>query len=140
MLGLVPGWGGAYLLPNLVGADERRHGDHREPAQPGPDAQAAPQAFELGIADAVLRAAPTSSSSRCSGPPRVLTGDVTVERAEVDRGDGWDAAVARGRGSPTARPAAPRPPRTGPLELIAAARDRDPRRRLRRRGRGARPT
>ena len=40
-LGLVPGWGGAFLLPNLIGADKRRHGDPREPAEPEPHAQAA---------------------------------------------------------------------------------------------------
>ena len=37
-LGMFPGWGGAYLLPNLIGADRAVTGDHREPAEPEPDA------------------------------------------------------------------------------------------------------
>ena len=38
-LGLVPGWGGCALLPNLIGAGPRGLGHHRELAQPEPSAQ-----------------------------------------------------------------------------------------------------
>ena len=46
-LGLLPGWGGTQLLPRLIGAAERGHRDHRERAQPEPDAQAG-EARRLG--------------------------------------------------------------------------------------------
>ncbi len=38
-LGLVPGWGGAFLLPNLIGAEQRGQGHRRERPQPEHDAQ-----------------------------------------------------------------------------------------------------
>jgi hypothetical protein len=55
----------------------------------------------------------------------VLTGSVVVERPEIDRGDGWDAAVARGKGFADLKVsgAAPAPYRA--LDLIAAAKDSD---------------
>ena len=56
----------------------------------------------------------------------MLTGEVVVERPEVDRGEAWDAAVARGRRrSPRRRPAAPARPRTKAVELIARREDGD---------------
>ena len=94
-LGLVPGWGGAYLLPNLIGADERRHGHHREPAEPEPDAQAATQAFELGHRRRAVRAGrlPGAVAAWAAG---VLTGEVTVDaaRGRPRRGLGRGASRA----------------------------------------------
>ena len=37
-LGLLPGWGGTYLLPRLIGPAQRAEGHRREPAQPEPHA------------------------------------------------------------------------------------------------------
>ena len=37
-LGLLPGWGGTYLLPHLIGPARCAEGHHREPAQPEPHA------------------------------------------------------------------------------------------------------
>ncbi len=69
-------------------------------------------AFELGIADALFEAADFLEQSLLWAA-RVLTGEVTVARPEIDRGEAWDAAVARAAASPTRRPAAPPPRRTG---------------------------
>jgi 3-hydroxyacyl-CoA dehydrogenase/enoyl-CoA hydratase/carnithine racemase len=94
-LGLVPGWGGTQLLPNLIGADaavtvivenalnQNRTLDPRK-------------AYDLGVADVLLEPADFLERSLewASG---VLRGEVTVERPPVERGQAWADAVARGR-------------------------------------------
>ncbi len=40
-LGLILGWGGACLLPNLIGIENALKVDHLEPAQAEPDAEGA---------------------------------------------------------------------------------------------------
>ena len=122
-LGLVPGWGGAYLLPNLIGADKAvqviiENALNQNKMIKGP------QAFELGIADAIFDGADFLERS-LDWAARVVTGAVTVERPDVDRGEGWDAAVARGKAFADAKVsgAAPAPYRA--LELIDAARSAD---------------
>jgi 3-hydroxyacyl-CoA dehydrogenase/enoyl-CoA hydratase/carnithine racemase len=122
-LGLVPGWGGAFLLPNLIGADNAvkvvvENALNQNKMLTGP------QAVALGIGDVLLEPADfLEESLRWAG--RVLTGAVTVDRPPVDRGAAWDEAVARGRAFADAKVhgAAPAPYRA--LELIAAARDGD---------------
>ena len=52
-LGLLPGWGGTYLLPHLP-ARRGAEGHRREPAQPEPHAERA-AGSSLGIADAAAR-------------------------------------------------------------------------------------
>ncbi|HEY9388812.1 MAG TPA: 3-hydroxyacyl-CoA dehydrogenase NAD-binding domain-containing protein [Mycobacteriales bacterium] len=119
-LGLVPGWGGTQLLPNLVGADravtviiDNALNNNRmlKPAQ----------AHELGISDVLLEAADfLEESLRWAGG--VLRGEITVTRPQVDRGQAWGEAVARGRTLVEARlhGAAPAPLRA--LDLIELAR------------------
>lgn len=122
-LGLVPGWGGTYLLPNLIGADgavkvivENALNQNRmlKPAQ----------VAQLGIADAMFDAADFLEQSLL-WTAGVLNGDVEVNRAEVDRGEGWDAAVAKGRAFVQAKVggAAPAPLRA--LDLIELAKAAD---------------
>lgn len=122
-LGLVPGWGGAYLLPRLIGAqqavtvivenamNQNRMLDGR-------------QAFALGIADVMYGGADFLEQSM-RWAACVLVGDVTVTRPEPDRGEAWEAAVGRGRAAVDVRlhGAAPAPYRA--LDLIAAARTTD---------------
>lgn len=120
-LGLVPGWGGAWLLPNLVGPDkavtviienalnQNRMLDGRKAA-------------EIGIADAMFGGADFLEQSLLWAA-QVVRGDITVERPEIDRSDSaWEAAVARGKAMADGKVhgVAPAPYRA--LELISAAR------------------
>ena len=122
-LGLVPGWGGTYLLPNLIGAEgavkvivENALNQNRmlKPAQ----------VAQMGIADAIFDAADYLEQSLL-WTAGVLNGDIEVARADVDHGDAWDAAVAKGRVFVQAKVggAAPAPLRA--LDLIELAKTAD---------------
>ena len=120
-LGLVPGWGGAWLLPNLIGPDaavtvtvENALNQNRM--------LKGPQVAALGIADVAFDGADYLEQS-LTWVARVVRGDVVVERREIDRSEeAWNAAVDRGRAFADAKVhgAAPAPYRA--LDLIAAAR------------------
>ena len=119
-LGLVPGWGGSQLLPNLVGADkavtvvvENAMNQNRM--------LKAKQAYELGIADVLLEPADFLERS-LEWASAVVRGETVVERPEVDRGEAWDQALARAKGIADMRVhgAAPAPYRA--IELLALAR------------------
>ncbi|MFC5267861.1 3-hydroxyacyl-CoA dehydrogenase NAD-binding domain-containing protein [Kribbella qitaiheensis] len=122
-LGLIPGWGGNFLLPNLIGADKAVK-VVVENALNQNKMLSGPEAVKFGIGDVLLDSADFLEQSLLWAG-KVLTGEVTVERAEIDRGDAWDAAVARGKGFADLKVsgAAPAPYRA--LELIAAAKDSD---------------
>jgi 3-hydroxyacyl-CoA dehydrogenase/enoyl-CoA hydratase/carnithine racemase len=119
-LGLVPGWGGTQLLPNLVGPD-RAVTVIVENALANNTQLTGPQAYELGLADAMFEPADFLAQSLL-WTARVLLGDVDVERPTIDRGDEWDTAIARGRAAADAKVhgAAPAPYRA--LELLDRAR------------------
>jgi 3-hydroxyacyl-CoA dehydrogenase/enoyl-CoA hydratase/carnithine racemase len=122
-LGLVPGWGGTQLLPNLIGVDGavqvvvQNALDNNRTLDPE-------RAAALGIADELLDGADFLAQS-LRWAARVVRGEVTVTRPEVDRGPAWDEAVARGRALADAKlhGAAPAPYRA--LDLIALARHAD---------------
>ncbi len=122
-LGLVPGWGGTQLLPNLIGAD-RAVKVIIENALNQNKMLNPKQAFDYGIADVLLDSADFLAES-LRWASRVLDGTVTVTRPEIDRGAGWDAALAKGRAIADGRlhGAAPAPYRA--LELIELARTAD---------------
>lgn len=122
-LGMFPAWGGAYLLPNLIGAD-RAVTVVVENALSQNRMLTGPQAYELGIADAVFDGADFLERS-LDWAGRVLAGDVEVQRREVDRGEAWDAAVARGRAFADSKVAGAAPGPYRALEQIAAARTAD---------------
>jgi 3-hydroxyacyl-CoA dehydrogenase/enoyl-CoA hydratase/carnithine racemase len=119
-LGLIPGWGGAYLLPNLIGAEKALKVILENPLnqnrmlKPG-------DAMKLGIFDVAFEPADFLVES-LRWASAVVRGEVVVERAEVDRGEAWDAAVAAGRAFADAKlhGATPAPYRA--LDLVAAAR------------------
>ncbi|WP_182523646.1 3-hydroxyacyl-CoA dehydrogenase NAD-binding domain-containing protein [Nocardioides dongkuii] len=120
MLGLVPGWGGAFLVPNLVGADRAVTLIVENPLNNG-KTLGGRAAYELGLADACFSGADFLEQSLLWAA-RVLTGEVVVERPEVDRGDAWAAAVARGRQVVAARTGGASPAAALAVDLIEAAR------------------
>ena len=122
MLGLVPGWGGAWLVPQLVGADKAVTLIIENPLNQG-KTLGGQAAYELGLADAVFGGADYLEQSLLWAAS-VVRGDVVVERAEVDRG-AWDAAISRAEGIVAARTGGGSPAARKAVELIAAARDTD---------------
>ena len=119
-LGIVPAWGGSYLLPNLIGAERAVRVIIENPLSNNRMLKAS-EAYALGIADALLEPADFLAES-LRWAARVVLGETSVERAEIDRGAGWEAAVARGRAVVDARfhGAVPAPYRA--LDLLAGAR------------------
>jgi 3-hydroxyacyl-CoA dehydrogenase/enoyl-CoA hydratase/carnithine racemase len=120
MLGLVPGWGGAWLVPNLVGADAAVRLILENPLNQG-RTLTGHQAFELGLADAEFGGADFLEQSLLWAA-KVLTGATAVQRPEVDRGEAWDAAVAKGKGIADSKTGGASPAAYRAVELIAAAR------------------
>jgi len=94
-LGLVPGWGGCALLPNLIGADKAVSVIIENSLNQNKQLKGQ-QVFDLGIADAIFEGADFLEQSLI-WTANVLKGDVTVERPEIDRGEAWDQAVAKGK-------------------------------------------
>jgi 3-hydroxyacyl-CoA dehydrogenase/enoyl-CoA hydratase/carnithine racemase len=122
-LGLVPGWGGCTLLPNLIGAD-RAVGVIIENSLNQNRQLKGPQVFELGIADALFEAADFLEQS-LAWTAAVITGEIEVARPEIDRGEAWDQAVARGRAIADGKVHGTAPAAYRALEIIDTARNGD---------------
>ncbi|WP_053619554.1 3-hydroxyacyl-CoA dehydrogenase NAD-binding domain-containing protein [Nocardiopsis sp. NRRL B-16309] len=121
-LGLVPGWGGTYLLPHLIGAEKALKLIVDNPLAQNKMIKGR-QAFEMGIADAMFEPADFVEES-LRWAAQVIKGDVTVERPEVDKGEAWDNAVNMARFVVEGKlhGAAPAPVRA--VELVAEAKNR----------------
>ncbi|URN17386.1 MULTISPECIES: 3-hydroxyacyl-CoA dehydrogenase NAD-binding domain-containing protein [Streptomyces] len=122
-LGLVPGWGGCTILPNLIGADRAVSVIIENSLNQNRQLKGA-QVLDLGIADALFEGADFLEQSLL-WTAGVLTGTVTVERPEVDRGEAWDAAVARGRSIADGKVHGAAPAAYRALDIIEAAKDGD---------------
>jgi len=122
MLGLVPGWGGAFLVPNLVGAEKAVTVVLENPLNNG-KTLSGKAAFELGLADACFAGADYLEQSLLWADS-VLRGEIVVERPEVDR-SAWDGAVERARALVQAKTGGASPAALKAVELIDAARDGD---------------
>lgn len=94
-LGLIPGWGGATLLPNLIGIANALKVVIENPLKQNRTLSAA-EAFDLGIADAIIDSAMFLEDSLLWAD-KVLTGEITVARPHVpdenERELMWDAAI-----------------------------------------------
>src|SRR4051812_9822630 len=119
-LGLVPGWGGSQLLPNLIGAD-RAVTVIIENAMNQNRMLKAKQAFELGIADVMLEPVDFLEQSLLWAAS-VVSGRTAVDRPDVDRDEAWDAALARAKGIADARVHGATPAPYKAIELIGLAR------------------
>src|SRR4029079_6602225 len=120
-LGLVPGWGGCYLLPNLVGPKNALTVIIENPMNTNRMLKG-PQAFELGIADVMLEPADFLEESLLWAA-RVLTGEVVVPRGDVSRDEGqWTEAIQAAKGLVDLKTGGKSPAPYRALELFAAAR------------------
>ena len=101
VLGLVPGWGGVYILPRLIGPENALKVMIENPLSNN-RTLTGPQAFTLGIADALFEPADFVEQS-LAWAAKVITGEVVPERANaVDpslpaTAERWREAVAAGR-------------------------------------------
>jgi 3-hydroxyacyl-CoA dehydrogenase/enoyl-CoA hydratase/carnithine racemase len=122
-LGLLPGWGGAYLVPNLIGTDRAVQLIIENPLNQN-KMLTGPEAYQLGVADAIFDGADFLARS-LDWAGQIVAGSLTVTRPEVDRGESWNDALARGRSFADGKVfgASPGPYRA--LELMAAARSAD---------------
>ena len=120
MLGLVPGWGGAYLVPNLIGADKAVTVILENPLNNG-KTLGGKAAYEIGLADACFSGADFLEQSLLWAAS-VISGETVVERPEVDKGEAWSAAVARATQLAEAKTGGASPAAAKAVELIAGAR------------------
>lgn len=117
-LGLIPGWGGAWLLPNLIGPEKALQVIISNPLQQ--NKQLKPKdALELGVVDILLDGADFLEQS-IAWAAGVVNGTIKVERTEPDR-ESWDAVIAGARKMVDARIRNSTPAPYRALDLVAAA-------------------
>ncbi|MGO2683063.1 3-hydroxyacyl-CoA dehydrogenase NAD-binding domain-containing protein [Microbacterium sp.] len=99
-LGLIPGWGGAYLLPNLIGIENALEVVISNPLKQNRVLKPQ-QAFDLGIMDAIFPASNYLENS-LAWADGVLSGKVKVERknepGKIERLTKWPIAIKMARG------------------------------------------
>ena len=99
-LGLIPGWGGAYLMPNLIGIENALEVVISNPLKQNRVLKPQ-QAFELGIFDAIFPAS-TYLERSLAWADGVLSGKISVERknvpGKIERLTKWPIAIKMARG------------------------------------------
>lgn len=123
-LGLVPAWGGAYLLPRLVGPDASVTLLLDHPLA-GRHMLDAPSAYAFGLADALLAPGGFLQLS-LQWVADVLSGTTVVDRTATYDDTVWDAALARGRDLVETRTHGALPAPRMLLELLERARHGTP--------------
>ncbi|MEV0394090.1 3-hydroxyacyl-CoA dehydrogenase NAD-binding domain-containing protein [Polymorphospora rubra] len=120
-IGLVPGWGGTQLLPNLIGIAGAAQVILQNPLTQKTLRPA--QARELGIADELFEPADFLERS-LEWAAGVVRGAVTVERPEVDR-EMWDGVLFFARHTLDEKLHGAVPAANRALDLLALAKDAD---------------
>lgn len=100
-IGLVPGWGGVYILPRLIGPENAVKVMIENPLSNN-RTLTGPQAYELGIADAIFEPADFVEQSLAWAARVIASEEVPERKNAVDAADEavaarWAAAVAAGR-------------------------------------------
>ncbi|MDE8668349.1 3-hydroxyacyl-CoA dehydrogenase NAD-binding domain-containing protein [Pseudarthrobacter sp. H3Y2-7] len=125
-LGLVPGWGGVYILPRLIGPENAVKVMIENPLSNN-RTLSGPQAFELGIADALFEPADFLEQSLLWAA-KVITGELApgrpnaVDPAEPAVADRWSAAVGAGRALVEAKTSNASPAPAKVLDILEANR------------------
>jgi 3-hydroxyacyl-CoA dehydrogenase/enoyl-CoA hydratase/carnithine racemase len=118
-IGLIPGWGGSQLLPNLIGIAGAaqvilQNSLTQKVLRPK-------QAAEMGVADVLFEPADFLERS-LEWAAGVVRGDITVERPEVDK-DMWDGVLFFAKQQLDERLHGAVPSANKALELLALAKD-----------------
>jgi 3-hydroxyacyl-CoA dehydrogenase/enoyl-CoA hydratase/carnithine racemase len=126
-LGMIPGWGGAYLLPNLIGIENALKVIVENPLKN--NKMLKPQeAFELGIADAIFGSASFLERS-IAWADGVISGSITVKRphqpGKIERAVKWDVAIGIARKMLESRIGTVAKSPYAALDLVQAAKKQD---------------
>jgi 3-hydroxyacyl-CoA dehydrogenase/enoyl-CoA hydratase/carnithine racemase len=119
-LGLVPGWGGTQLLPNLIGIAPAAQVIIQNPLMMNKMLKPK-QARELGIADELFEAADFLERS-LEWAAGVVRGGIEVQRPEIDR-DMWDGVLFFAKQQLDERLHGAHPAAYKALELLGLAKD-----------------
>lgn len=126
-LGIIPGWGGSWLLPNLIGIEGALRVIVENPLKNNRTLRAS-EAFELGIADAIFGPANFLEDS-IRFADGVIAGTTTVKRphvpGRVERAVKWDVAIGIARKSLESRIGTVAKAPYAALDLLAAAKRTD---------------
>ncbi|AXH35906.1 3-hydroxyacyl-CoA dehydrogenase [Humibacter sp. BT305] len=98
-LGIIPGWGGATIIPNLIGIENALKIIIENPLKNNRTLKGK-EAFDLGVADAIFPGA-TFLEDSLRWADGVISGSIKVKRAnepgKVERLVKWDAAIGIAR-------------------------------------------
>lgn len=126
-LGIIPGWGGAWLLPNLIGIENALRVIVENPLKNNRTLKPA-QALELGIVDVQFGPAAFLEDS-IRWADGVVSGRISVKRpnapGRIERAVKWDAAIGIARKSLESKIGTVAKSPYAALELLRAAKSTD---------------
>jgi len=120
-LGLVPGWGGCWMLPHLLGPESALKVIIENPLSQN-SMLSGPAAFRLGMADAMFAPADFLEES-VAWAAQVVSGAITVERTDhTTDADAWAAATKAATEVALVKTAGQSPAPLRAIALVDAAR------------------